>query len=90
LYEFTEDIKEQIYIPYIKQLVQIEKKLKGEGIVWNVSGARSKAPSKQTIFLQYVKSLLLLIKSGKTASLDVKSFNFKKHYHFYNLIQFKE
>ena len=90
LYEFTGDIKEQRYIPYIKQLVQIEKELKKKGIAWNVSGARSKAPSKPVTFLQYVKSLLLLIRSGKAASLDIKSFNFNQHYHFYNLNLFKE
>lgn len=90
LYELTERIKQQIYIPYINQLIQIENNLKKDGITWNVNGARNNAPSKWQAFLEYIKSILLLIKSGKASSLDAKTFNFKDHYHFYTLRQTNE
>ena len=89
LYEIKQDVKELVYLPYIKKLLEIENRLKREGTVFNTSGARSAAPSRWETLTEYLKFFGILVFKGKASPFLPKYYNFKNHYHLYNTNLFK-
>lgn len=89
LYEMRDDVKEVVYFPYIKKLLQIESKLTDAGTSFSVSGARSNAPSKWSQLSEYFKFFGILVYKGKASLFKLKNYNFKHHYHLYSLNLFK-
>ncbi|MBC7829376.1 MAG: glycosyl transferase [Chitinophagaceae bacterium] len=89
LYEMDEDVRKLIYFPYIKKLIGIEAQLKNNGVLFNTSGARSPAPSKWNVFMEYLKFFAILVLKGKASPFFLKYYNFKKHHHLYNTNLFK-
>lgn len=84
LYEISAEVKRLLYIPYISELVSVEKKIKGQ-VGYNVNGARTKAPRKWNVFLEFIKGRLLLWKMGNVSIGQLAIFRFKQHYHFLRL-----
>ena len=85
IYEIRQQVKEQLYFPYFKKLLSIEKQLVGN-VEFNVNGAKVPAPGKTRILLDFFKDRLLLLKSGNISIQGLKFKNFKKnHFHFYKL-----
>ena len=89
LYEMKQDVKDIVYLPYIKKLLAIEERLKREGTVFNTSGARSAAPSRWATLTEYIKFFGILVFKGKASPFLPKYYNFKYHYHLYNTNLFK-
>lgn len=89
LYEISEDVKQVVYFPYIKKLLQLEKKLRSEGVPFNLSGARSIAPSKWNTIMEYLKFFGILVFKGKASPFILKYYNFKYHNHLYSSNLFK-
>jgi hypothetical protein len=83
VYELDQKAKEIIYFPYFKKLYELQKKLEHKGIPFNVNGARTPAPGKPAVFFQFIKEKLTLLKIGNISPLQLKLYNFKRHYHFY-------
>ncbi|TAH04960.1 MAG: glycosyl transferase [Sphingobacteriales bacterium] len=81
LYELSEAVKDNLYQPYVQQLLQQQIYLHKKGFL-NNSGACQIAPSKFSVWLQFIKSSLQQIKKGKANPLQIKWFNFSRHNHF--------
>jgi len=83
LYQIDQNAKNIIYLPYFKNLIQIEKRLKKEGVEFNINGARTISPGKTVIVIQYLKHVFALWKLGNIQYPSWQLFNVKKHNHFY-------
>jgi len=83
LYELKQQVKDIIYVPYIKELLSLAELLKSRGIGFNVSGARQPSPSKNATFFQYLKELSIFILKGRISPFNLAIYNYKRHYHFY-------
>ena len=84
IYEITQNVKKTLYYPYFENLLSQERKLNSLGVTFNPNGAKSKAPKKNQILLDFVKDRMLLLKSGNISPFGLKLTNFNKnHYHFY-------
>lgn len=89
LYEMKEDVKKIVYLRYVKQLMEIEGRLKSEGTSFNPTGARGPSPSKWKTLTEYMKFFGILVFKGKASPFVPKYYNFRHHYHIYNTNLFK-
>jgi hypothetical protein len=85
VYDLTFEVKKILYIPYIEKLLDIERELNKENITFNVSGAKTNAPAKWQVFLEYIKERLILWKVGNISAMNLKLLRFTRHYHYFNL-----
>lgn len=85
IYDLKRNTKERLFKPYLQKLWQISQQLTAEGYRLNSNGARSAAPSKGRIFLDFLIELAAAIRSGKISPFHLKNYNFSRHYHFYKL-----
>jgi hypothetical protein len=89
VYDLDGQVKELLYIPYIKRLVEFEKELQKNNITFNINGAKNKSPEKWNVFLEYIKERLVLWKIGNISPLHLRLFRFNQHYHYFNLKSIK-
>jgi hypothetical protein len=90
LYELEDWVKKTFYFPYVIQLERLENELKKNGVRFNATGARSKAPGKGKVFRQFVWERLLLFRLGNISLFRLNLFKFRKHYHFHSIESLKE
>jgi len=89
LFDIDTNAKEHLYFPYLKQLVQIERRLKEEeGVTFDPTGARRPAPGKLWVLAGFIKELGSMILLGNITPFRLKNYNFIRHYHFYKLDRF--
>ncbi len=69
--------KEIIYLPYFKNLIHIENRLRKEGVNFNVNGAKDVSPRKRAIVIQYFKHVFALWKLGNIQYPSWQLFNVK-------------
>jgi hypothetical protein len=86
-YAITKQVKDDIYKPYFRKLIQIEENIRREGIQFNVTGARTFSPGKIKLILQFAKERLILWKIGNISFSQLITFHFKDHW---NLIKLKD
>ncbi|HJS53989.1 MAG TPA: hypothetical protein VJ765_05575 [Chitinophagaceae bacterium] len=89
IYEISKTVNEIFYIPYVKKLLQIENDLKGKAVSFNVSGARGDRPNTRKVLVEFLKDFGSMVLKGKASPLKPGNYNFKMHYHFYELDRFK-
>ncbi|HEY5772579.1 MAG TPA: hypothetical protein VIS75_08120 [Chitinophagaceae bacterium] len=89
IYELNRAVNEIFYFPYVKILLQIEKDLSAKVVSFNVSGARINTPNKRKVFVEFLKDFGSMVLKGKASPFKPRNYNFKMHYHFYPLDQFK-
>ena len=89
IYELNKIVNEVFYFPYVKTLLQIEKDLRTKAVSFNVSGARIDTPNKRKVFVEFLKDFGSMVLKGKASPLKPRNYNFKMHYHFYQLDRFK-
>lgn len=85
VYDLDRTVKDILYIPYIRTLLRIEKELRDKGVTGNIQGARSAAPGKWNVSVEYMKERMILWKIGNLNPLQLKLLRFPKHYHYYEL-----
>lgn len=85
LYELSDEVKNLIFAPYVKELQRLEKKIQSEGIKFNVNGSRGKSPQKQKIYANFLRERLKLFTTGKISFARLLNLNIQKHYHFHKL-----
>ena len=90
MYRLSEEVKQNLYFPYIEKLQQIEEQLAAKGIGYKANGARSASPSKWKTLLQFIKERLVLLKIGNISVMQLRFLSFEKHYHFYRLEKIKK
>jgi len=84
LYELDKLVKELFYIPYIRRLTQVSTEL-SKHIQFDPNGATGKAPSRVFIFITYLKNFIFALKNDPSAIVQLKNYNFKKHFHYWKL-----
>jgi hypothetical protein len=89
IYELTNTVNEVFYIPYVKELLQIENGLKERAVSFNVNGARNNTPNKRKVLVEFLKDFGSMVLKGKASPFKPGNYNFKMHYHFYELDRFK-
>jgi hypothetical protein len=90
LYQIDQNAKQIIYLPYFRSLMQIETRLRKEGVEFNVNGARTVSPGKGKIIVQYLKHVLALWKLGNIKYPSFQLFNVQEHNHFYKIESIKQ
>lgn len=85
LYEIEDNVKELIYLPYIQRLLVIEKGIQKTHPALNPNGRRTPAQTKIKVFLGFLKELIINFKLGKLSPFKRATYDFHKHYHYYNL-----
>lgn len=85
LYEIDLSTKEIIYLPYFKRLIEIEDRLRDEGVKFNVNGARTVKPGKKAVVSQYLKNVFAVWKLGNISYPSLQLINISKHNHYYKL-----
>ncbi len=90
IYEVNNKVKEIFYVPYIKKLLQIESDLKRQLILFNVNGAKTESPAIWQVVTEFLRDFGSMILRGKASPFKLRNYNFKMHYHFYKIDQFKQ
>jgi len=85
LYELNRQVKEMLYFPYIRKLLEIKNQVKRSGFTRNPQGALKAAPSRREIFFGYLKNVLFLIKKGNMTLFKKNLFSIRLHDHIYKL-----
>lgn len=85
LYEIDPDAKELLYMPYVETLLRLEKKVREEGIQFNVNGARDPSPSFSKTYFFFVKERLKQLRAGRISVSQFIDLRIKKHFHFRRL-----
>lgn len=83
VYEINEKVKDALYKPYFRNLLQLEEQLKTEGVDYNTNGARSTSPTPASVRIQFLKDRFALLKAGNIGLGGLHFFSFAaKHDHF--------
>lgn len=85
IYDMADDVKNVVYFPYLKKLLEIASRLPNEGTRVRNHGARAAAPGKWQLFRGWLKEVSLLLFTGSIPPFKLKNYNFSRHYHFYRL-----
>lgn len=88
LYDLRQDVKKLVYMPYIKDLVQTDDRLKEQLPHINSNGARSAAPGSREVFFGFLIELAAGVRRGSASPFRLKNYNFVRHYHLYKLDNF--
>ena len=89
LYELDGDVKEILYFPYIRRLLEKGKQSTRSGFGRNPQGAIHPAPSTPEIIFQYVKQVIILLFKGNLPFYKKGLFNIRLHDHIYKLSSIK-
>lgn len=84
-YAIMKEVKEFIYKPYFKRLIEIEKDIKKDGFLFNVNGAKSISPGKLQLFIQFLKERLTQWKIGNISFRKLVMFRLKDHWNLIKL-----
>jgi hypothetical protein len=89
LYELDTAVKELLYFPYIRSLLEIGNQIKESGFKANPHAAKQPAPTPAKSIFQYLRNVLFLMKQGKIGIFDGSVFNLQLHKHLYKTSRFK-
>ncbi|HET6767365.1 MAG TPA: hypothetical protein VFH08_08200 [Chitinophagaceae bacterium] len=89
IYALHSWVKEIFYNPYIKSLLEIENNLKKQSVSFNVTGAKTERPAMGKVLTEFLRDFGSMIVKGKASPFKLGNYNFKRHYHFYKLDEFK-
>ena len=89
LYELDARVKELLYFPYIRRLLQLGKIINQHVPSLNPHGGRKHSPSTGRTIFEYIRNTLFQMKEGKINIFNGRIFNVRLHKHLYKLIQFK-
>ena len=84
-YAISPEVKELIYKPYFKALLNVEREIKKEGIQFNVNGARAASPGKLKLLFQFIKERLMFWKIGNISVFKLVAIRMKDHRNIINL-----
>lgn len=84
-YDVGPSARENIYLPYLKDLLQIGDRLNRQGLKANYHGARGPAPSAGKVFMDFLKETISSLRRRKVSPFKMKNYNFVRHYHLYKL-----
>jgi hypothetical protein len=84
IYDLAPDAKKYLYLPYINSLLELENRIRKK-VSFNINGARTAAPAKSKVYLEYFKERIILWRIGNFSVLQLKLLDYPKHYHYFNV-----
>ena len=88
MYDISDDVKELLFIPYVKSLLEKERSIRKTGANFNPNGGSRPSPSKWNIFLQFIKERMILLIKGKISPFHFGKMNFRHFNHYYPINRF--
>ncbi len=85
LYELEPAVKQQLYNPYINNLVRLHADVRKKGLHSNVTAAAQPSPSTITWYLKFLWQAAMQVKNGKLPLFKLIFPNFSLHYHIYKI-----
>lgn len=85
LYELDKEVKQVVFLPYVEALLELERKVKKQGVQFNVNGSKHPSPSAPKIYSTYLKERLVQYKTGRISFRQLMRLKLNKHYHFHKL-----
>ena len=85
LYEMDESVKDLLYFPYIRRLLEIGDQVVRSGFSRNPQGAQRPAPTRREIIFQYLKNIISLSLRGNLSLVNKRLYESRLHNHIYNL-----
>lgn len=89
LYQLNGEVKDLIYFPYIRRLIEIGNQVRKSGFERDPQGARHPAPTSWRTLLEYGKNVIFLIVKKKLPLFKKTVFSIRLHDHIYRLDDIK-
>ncbi|HEY8734114.1 MAG TPA: hypothetical protein VIL90_06070, partial [Puia sp.] len=89
LYELDRNVKEILYFPYIRRLLETGNHVIQSGFKRNPHGALKPSPTGLETIIEYGKNVIKLILIGKPILFKKNLFNIRLHDHLYKLSRIK-
>jgi hypothetical protein len=89
LYELEKGVKEILYFPYIRDLLETGDQLTRSGFKRNPQGARQPSPRAGEIIFEYIKNVIFLMFKGRLPLFKKSLFTIALHNHIYELSRIK-
>jgi hypothetical protein len=89
LYELDGSVKELLYFPYIRRLLEIGDQTIRSGFRRNPHGAQYAAPDRKKIIYSYLKNIIFLGFRGNLSLFKKRLYSIRLHAHIYNLNSIK-
>ncbi len=89
LYELDTDVKEIIYFPYIRVLLDTGDQVSRSGFKPNPQGAKQISPAAGKVIYEYIKNVISLMLKGKLQPFKKGLFSIRLHDHIYKLNRIK-
>jgi len=85
LYELDKDVKEILYFPYIRVLLNTGDQVVRSDFKLNPQGARQNSPGSAKVLLEYIKNVIFLMVKGRLPLFKKSLFIIRLHNHIYKL-----
>jgi hypothetical protein len=89
LYELDSRVKELLYFPYIRKLLETGNIIHQRHPGLDPQGGKKPSPSKGKTVFEYLRNTLFLAREGKINIFNSRIFSIRLHHHLYQLSQFK-
>jgi hypothetical protein len=89
LYELDREVKEILYFPYIRRLLETGDQTTRSGFKRNPQGARQTSPTRREIVFEYIKNVIFLMLKGRLPLFKKSLFVIRLHDHIYKLSRIK-
>lgn len=89
LYELDKDVKQMLYFPYIRRLLNTGDQIIRSGFKLNPQGARQPSPGSGQVILEYIKNVIFLMFKGRLPLFKKSLFTIRLHDHIYKLSRIK-
>jgi hypothetical protein len=90
LYEIDKNVKEILYFPYIRHLLEVGDKIVRSGFKLNPQGARQPSPGPGKVLSEYIKNVIFLMLKGRLPLFKKSLFKITLHNHIYKLSRIKK
>jgi hypothetical protein len=84
------DVKDILYFPYIRLLMNSGEQIIRSGFKLNPHGARQVSPNSANLIFEYIKNVIFLMATGKLPLFKKNLFKVSLHNHIYNLSRIKQ
>jgi len=89
LYEMDGSVKDILYFPYIRRILEIGDQVVRSGFKRNPQGAWQPAPARKEIIFQYLKNIISLGLRGNLSLFNYRLYKSRLHDHIYTLSSIK-
>jgi hypothetical protein len=89
LYELDKGVKEIVYLPYIRHLLDLGDQISLAGFKLNSQGAKQISPGQGKVIYKYFKDVIFLMFKGRLPLFKKSLYMIRLHNHIYKLSRIK-